>query len=654
MAAQERIFGSVMLRRAYGLASRRAYSVILMAALAYNIFYKLFWSCRLGLLHEYPLWILSDLTVLIGLDVLLSLAPLQWPRRWVVRVVTFLAALVCAWSVMNAGWLIRNGHQLLPSHLLPLFRDPVNGFSIVGGNFVALPVATVILLGPAVVLLFFFFSVLFKPKLPAYNHRRFQTRMIACGTVVLIAGLLHLVAATGMFGHIKAPQMAHNPQVRALVSLFKFGASKDSARRIIPTFEKIELPVKPSAAASNYNVVIIVLEGIQYRRTSLADMEKDLTPHLARLAAQGAECKYARCTLTHTTKALFSLLTGRYPSVSQDIAEAVPMEKPYASLATVLSRQRNFRTAFFQSAKGNFESRPGLVHNLGFEKFLVREDLPNEDAFVAYLGCDEFALLNPVIEWIESEARPFLLTYVCSVSHDPYEVPEWFAETAKELPDRYEQTIRYTDSFISAFDVELTKLGLADTTIFCVVGDHGEGFGEHGQFGHEMMTYEEVLRIPLIMRAPSLIEPGTVVTQPVSSIDLTPTILGLLGFTPEAVDFDGIDVLSENLPERKVFFSGWLDQSPAGFIHLARKYVYDPLLDLAFFHDLRLDPYELTRIGLAEQETQAIRNEVSQWRRDSFLRLIQQQSGEKTLFDRWDCRWNGRVSTAKYSEKDVD
>ena len=96
---------------------------------------------------------------------------------------------------------------------------------------------------------------------------------------------------------------------------------------------------------------MVVLEGVQYKYTSLADTKSDLTPYLAKLAAQGVEFSNMRSTLTHTTKALFALLGGRYPSASQDVVEAVPAISPYGGLATILADKVGYRTAFFQSAR---------------------------------------------------------------------------------------------------------------------------------------------------------------------------------------------------------------------------------------------------------------------------------------------------------------
>jgi glucan phosphoethanolaminetransferase (alkaline phosphatase superfamily) len=108
-----------------------------------------------------------------------------------------------------------------------------------------------------------------------------------------------------------------------------------NAKRKIPAFDDIQIAISPKQQRLNHNVVIVVLEGIQYKYTSLYDKKSNLTPYLTALAEQGAEFTNARSSLTHTTKVLFSLLTGRFPSVSQDLAEAVPLEKPYASIPTI-------------------------------------------------------------------------------------------------------------------------------------------------------------------------------------------------------------------------------------------------------------------------------------------------------------------------------
>ncbi|HIJ52765.1 MAG TPA: sulfatase-like hydrolase/transferase [Planctomycetes bacterium] len=646
------------IRRLYSFLAARPYSIIMFGALFCTLAVKFFHSWRNDLVNEYGGWILADISVLLGIEVILTLVCFGWPRKLVVRITTVFAAIVCTWSVMNAGWLIRTGRQILPSVLLSLIRDPLIALGMVGVNLIKMPKAAVILLGPSAVALTFFFYVLAKPRLPAYSHKRFIKRTIICIVIILTAVSLRDVVVRQSSSQTISEEMRYNCHLRAITSLFFSGTGQlakadfENAKRRIPAFDQVQIDMSPRSQRINHNVVIVVLEGVQYRYTSLAEPQSNLTPYLASLAGQGAEFINARSTLTHTTKVLFALLTGRFPSASQDIAETVPAAKPYAGIATILKKNLNFRTAFFQSAKGSFEARPGLVYNLGFDKFWTRDDLNDPNAFIGYLACDEFSMLQPISEWIKSEQRPFFLTVLCSVTHDPYEVPEWFAEPAKEPVERYRQVISYTDKFIAALDAELGKLNLVDNTIFCVVADHGEAFGEHGLLGHERIAFDEALRIPWIMRAPSLVKPKSKVTEPVSSIDLVPTLLTLFGFDTNSVGFDGTDALGHIPDDRPVYFSGWMQQGPAGFVEGNRKYVYNPMDKKVSVYGLSSDPFELVRIELAEQKAQEIADDIIAWRKNSIFRLDRKRTGKKVLFDSWLCRWTNRVSSVKYRRRE--
>jgi arylsulfatase A-like enzyme len=610
------------------------------------------WRC--DLVNEYVGWVLADISVLLGFEVILALVCFGWPRKLVVRITTILAAVICTWSVMNAGWLIRMGWQILPSLLLSVIRDPLSALSMVGVNLIKMPKAAIILLGPSAIGLTFFFYVLAKPRLPDYNQKRFIKRTIICIIIILATVSLRDVVVRRTSPQTISEGMRYNCHLKALTSLFFSDSgqlAKDdftNAKRRIPAFDEVQITFSPRTQRINHNVVIVILEGVQYQYTSLAQPQSKLTPYLAALAGQGAEFVNTRSTLTHTTKGLFALLTGRFPSASQDLAETVPAAKPYAGIATILKQNLNFRTAFFQSARGNFEARPGLVYNLGFDKFWARDDLNDPNAFLGYLACDEFSMLGPITEWIKAEERPFLLTILCSVTHDPYEVPEWYAEPAKEPVDRYRQTISYTDNFLATLDTELAMLNLLDNTILCVVGDHGEAFGEHNLSGHERIAFEEVLRIPFCLRAPSLVKPATKVTKPVSSVDLAPTLLAILGFDTNSVGFDGTNALGNIADDRKVYFSGWMQQGPVGFVRGDRKFIYKPMDKMVSVYGLRTDPFELIRIEMDRQEDQKIADDIIAWRKNSIFRLNQQRTGRKVLFDYWHCRWNNRVTSAKY------
>ena len=126
----------------------RAYSVLILAALFCTLTTKLFHALRYDLFNEYLSWILSDIAFFLIIDVALALICFRWTRKGVIRTVVIFSALVCTWSVMNAGWLIRTGTQILPRVLLPLFRSPINSFCMIGVNLAKMPKAAIFLLGP--------------------------------------------------------------------------------------------------------------------------------------------------------------------------------------------------------------------------------------------------------------------------------------------------------------------------------------------------------------------------------------------------------------------------------------------------------------------------------------------------------------------------
>lgn len=657
-----------LISRLYSVLAPRAYSIMMFGALFCTMSVKFFHSWRTNLVNEYFSWIFADVSVLLGIEVVLAVICFRWSRKSVIRAANVVAAVVCAWSIMNAGWLIRTGTQILPSAFLSVFRDPIGILGMVGVNLIKMPIAAVVLLVPGALAIAFLVSVLAKPLLPSYNRERFGSRVIVSSLFIIIAvlgrGAVAMRGSTqtiysSMRGSAQtvSEELRYNCQLRAVTSILSSGSSRlaeaDFAgpKRTIPSFDQLEnvLTLKPSAKGGlNYNVVIVVLEGIQYKYTSLADRQDNLTPYLATLAGQGVEFTNARSSVPHTNKALFALLTGRFPSPSQDVAEAVPVVNPYVGIATILKQKLNFRTACFESANGSFECWPGLVHNLGFDKFWARENLNDPNAFVGYFASDEFSMLKPITEWIKADEKPFCLVIMCSVSHDPYEVPSWFATPAKEPMERYRQTISYTDKFLGALDAELGGLGLVDKTIFCVISDHGEAFGEHGFYAHERIMFEEALRIPWVMRAPLLVEPGVKITEPVSSVDLTPTLLALFGFETKDAGFDGVNALGPIPADRKVYFSCWTRLGSAGFVQGSYKFIYNPANKMVCEYDLSNDPLESVRLTLPEQQAQQIADEIIAWRKDRIFQISQPQVGKIILFDRWLCHSAGRSSSAQY------
>jgi choline-sulfatase len=97
---------------------------------------------------------------------------------------------------------------------------------------------------------------------------------------------------------------------------------------------------------------------------------------------------------------------------------------------------------------------------------------------------------------------------------------------------RYDGDVLYADTELGRLLAGLDRLGLAPTTAVLVTADHGEEFFEHGNWGHGQSVYNELIRVPLVLRLPDGGGAGTRMSTPVSHADVVPTLLALAGAPP--------------------------------------------------------------------------------------------------------------------------
>ena len=93
----------------------------------------------------------------------------------------------------------------------------------------------------------------------------------------------------------------------------------------------------------------------------------------------------------------------------------------------------------------------------------------------------------------------------------------------------YEGEVGWVDDHLGMILRALDRTGMAGTTLVIVVADHGEEFFEHAGLGHRRTLYDEVVRVPMVLRLPGVLPAGRTVTGPVSLADLVPTVLDVLG-----------------------------------------------------------------------------------------------------------------------------
>ena len=280
------------------------------------------------------------------------------------------------------------------------------------------------------------------------------------------------------------------------------------------------------------NIILLILESTRaavvppYRETTTNIQ----TPFFSKIAREGIVFENVYTTVPHTSKALVGILCGMYPRLIQPISESEESPLPLRCLPHLL-KEIGYRTKFLQTAKGEFENRPGLVRNVGFDSWLAQENFPDTFQKTGYFGMDEFAMIEPATRWAaQTPGQPFFLTILTVSTHHPYQSPgmDGWPKPGEEFQG-YLRAIQHLDRFAGTLYAEFSKRNLLDDTVVIVVGDHGEAFGEHYRMQHDVVPYEEGIRVPLYLHGPDWVGPARHIDGLRHHVDLLPTILELVG-----------------------------------------------------------------------------------------------------------------------------
>jgi arylsulfatase A-like enzyme len=333
-------------------------------------------------------------------------------------------------------------------------------------------------------------------------------------------------------------------------------------------------------------IVLITLDTTRADRLSPYGFMNVSLPHLERLAREGIVFDQATSVAPLTLPAHASLLTGLLPPnhrVRDNADRALALER--TTLAEILLA-RGFRTAAIVGSDVLHPDR-GLAQ--GFELYRTAAPVDGVAAHPGQRRGDE--VMTDAIKWLDgvTPSRFFLWVHLYD-PHRPYDPPEPYASIYGHNP--YVGEIAFADSQIGRLLQALDAL--LDRTIVIVTGDHGESLGEHGERDHGNFVYENVLRVPLIVRAPGL-APFRV-GEVVRLTDVMPTALALLGIPVPPVD--GVSLLEAMRGQRRLDLEAYSESLyPARFgwspLHALRdgrfKVVDAPRPEL---FDLDLDPLE--------------------------------------------------------------
>jgi len=299
--------------------------------------------------------------------------------------------------------------------------------------------------------------------------------------------------------------------------------------------------VSAGSMAPAASVILISLDTLRADHIGLGGDEAARTPTLDALGRAGVWYRNAYSPSGWTLPSHASLLYGRHlPSVPEEKFAADPNTPGRLWSLAELLRRAGYLTAGFTG--GGY-----LAHSFGFARGFDRyyafpqpQLTPGTCPPDRLDGREVFARAGA---WLRDRGgAPFFLFLHTYDIHDrcpfrsasqPASEPWSLPPTADHRPllAFYDDLIAATDRLIGGLVNELTQLGLADTTLIVVTGDHGEFFAERGYRGHgcDLKPYEPLVRVPLIMRYPSAIPARGEIGEPVSLIDVAPTILALLG-----------------------------------------------------------------------------------------------------------------------------
>jgi len=179
---------------------------------------------------------------------------------------------------------------------------------------------------------------------------------------------------------------------------------------------------------------------------------------------------------------------------------------------------------------------------------------------------DDAVTAEAALKWITTQQAigcPFFLSLNFQTSHFPYRRPDGGTgpfqpagvpaessllvqdqEDAERIRNAYYNALHYVDSQVARIVEACSQPGQSLAPLFVITGDHGEAFGENGVWGHGGAPLDMTTRVGLIVSCPQRIAPR-IDTCLAQSIDIGPTVLGVLGMAP-CPAFQGIDLLSPN------------------------------------------------------------------------------------------------------------
>lgn len=419
-----------------------------------------------------------------------------------------------------------------------------------------------------------FWGVLFLPL-------DFRVRILKASVGLLVILLTFSIVGPGFKHHNLPSEIRMNPALFFLSDLMEQGIFKISPEDgYVKIVKEGELGIQPAGMDYRdrvkslkflpppkdhpWNIVFFIMESAGSRYIFGAERGHPMPmPFLHGLAKESWHLKNHYTSSNISTKAVFSLLSGLYDFFNQETFGSRPdanvpslhnyLPKGYESfLVTPSPIQWYFPVAF---VKNN-----GLKEMHHFETLPLKVRM-EQHSFGRYIGRDEIETIDFFNRRIQQAKEPFLAIYISFAAHLPYfdYGPEYrIVQPDERMISRYYNNLNLLDHMLKRVYENLKKEGLLERTIFVIVGDHGQAFGQHhsDNYMHHRYSYNENLETPAIIHQPALFKPKAI-EVPTSHVDILPTLLDAMRIPYSPEFLDGESLFHHRLSRKYIFVYGY-------------------------------------------------------------------------------------------------
>jgi phosphoglycerol transferase MdoB-like AlkP superfamily enzyme len=301
-------------------------------------------------------------------------------------------------------------------------------------------------------------------------------------------------------------------------------------------------------ARPRLNLVIFLEESLGSEFWGCLGRPKTLTPEMDKLAAQeGILFTNIYACGNRTVRGMEGVLSS-FPPLPGDSIVKRDHSDNVETIARVLKRD-GYSTMFLYGGRGLFDGMRSYSVRNGYDRFIEQKHFEHPTFATIWGVCDE-DLFNRTVEECRalSEAgTPFFATVLSVSNHKPFTYPK---DRIPENPDQKQQAnaVKYSDFALGEFFRKARKEPFWTNTVFVVIADHGARV--YGSQNIPIHSYE----IPWLIVGPAVVKSPTRIGQLGSSLDVSPTLLGLMG-RPYESQFFGRDLLKCRPEDGRAFLN---------------------------------------------------------------------------------------------------